>query len=114
MMATDELVKSMRTCRLRAVSTIERWVDERLAIHLVWRGNTYFPSFQFADNPMSIRQPVADALHALRGAFDDWELALWFASANSWLGNASPLDAIDLDAAGVVHAAWADRFIALG
>jgi hypothetical protein len=114
MMTPDELVSSMRSGKLRAVSTIARWVDERLAIHLVWRGKAYFPSFQFGGNPTSIRQPVAQALHALRDAFDDWELALWFASANSWLGNRSPLEAIDLDGASVVHAAQADRLIALG
>jgi hypothetical protein len=114
MMTTDELMSSMRTGKLRAVSTIARWVDERLAIHVVWRGSAYFPSFQFGGNPMSIRQPVEEALHALRGAFNDWEVALWFVSANSWLGHRSPVDAIDLDGASVVHAAQADRFIALG
>ena len=50
----------------------------------------------------------------LRDAFDDWDLALWFAESNAWLCGAAPVDVIGGDPVAVLHAARADRLIARG
>ena len=63
---------------------------------------------------MSIRPAVSEIVRELRDAYDDWELALWFASRNEWLDHASPVEAIRCDAAAAVRAARIDRFIARG
>lgn len=47
-------------------------------------------------------------------AFDDLDLASWFARPNAWLAGACPADAIAGDLPAVVRAARADRFIVLG
>jgi hypothetical protein len=114
MVTADDLVHSMRTCLPQPLSVIGRWIAQRAAVQLVWRSQTYFPWFQFARNPISIRRPVAEVVLELRDAFDDWDIALWFASGNEWLDRASPIDVIGRDAAEVLRAARIDRFIAKG
>jgi hypothetical protein len=70
--------------------------------------------FQFALPEMKVRQDVGQVIRELMGAFDDYDLAMWFASPNTWLQNVAPLDAIDVEPSAVLHAARADRFIAMG
>jgi hypothetical protein len=70
--------------------------------------------FQFALPEMKVRQGVAQVIRELMPAFDDHDLAMWFASPNIWLQNVAPLDAIDGEPSAVLHAARADRFIAMG
>ena len=65
-------------------------------------------------DPMSMRPAVCEVVLELRDAYDDWELALWFAGSNEWLDHALPIEVIQRDAAAVVRAARIDRFIARG
>ena len=114
MLTADELVQSMRTNLAQPLSIVARWIAERAAVQFAWRSQTWFPYFQFAGNPMSIRPAVSEIVLELRDAYDDWELALWFASRNEWLDHASPVEVIRCDAAAAVRAARIDRFIAKG
>ena len=114
MVTADELVLSMRTNLPQPLSIVARWIADRAAVQFAWRSQTWFPYFQFAANPMSIRPAVSEAVLELREAYDDWELALWFADSNEWLDHASPIEVIQGDAAAVVRAARIDRFIAGG
>jgi hypothetical protein len=54
---------------------------------------------------------VRDVLDALPVAeMTEWEVALWWASANGWLnGGERPVDVIDDDPAAVVEAARRER-----
>jgi len=70
--------------------------------------------FQFDRSDMSLRDGAARWFAKLRAAFDDWDLASWFAQPNSWLHGAAPVDAIGHDLSAVLQAARADRFIAIG
>jgi hypothetical protein len=112
MATAEELVVSMRTCLAQPLSIVARWITQRAAVQMVWGSQTWFPWFQFARDPISIRVPVAEVVLALRDAFDDWEIALWFASCNEWLDHRFPIEVIGHDAAEVVRAARNDRFIA--
>ena len=114
MVTADELVQSMRTNLAQPLSIVGRWIADRAAVQFAWRAQTWFPCFQFAGNPISIRPAVSQIVLELRDAYDDWELALWFASRYEWLDHASPVEVIRRDAAGAEGAARIDRFIARG
>jgi hypothetical protein len=114
MVTADELVQSMRTNLPQPLSIVGRWIADRAALQFTWRSQTWFPCFQFVGNSMSIRPAVSEVVLELRDAYDDWELALWFAGSNEWLDHASPIEVIQRDAAAVVRAARIDRFIARG
>lgn len=63
-----------------------------------YRSRTIFPAFQFADG--LLRPVVAEVLAALLPAgWSDWEIALWFTTANGRLGDRRPVDALDDEAA---------------
>ena len=114
MVTADELVESMRTTLAQPLSIVGRWIAKRAAVQFAWRAQTWFPCFQFEGNPLSIRPAVSRVVLELRDAYDDWELALWFASRNEWLDHAPPVEVIRRDAAAAACAARIDRFIAKG
>jgi hypothetical protein len=114
MITAEELVHSMRTNLAQPLSIVGRWIADRAAVQFGWRSQTWFPCFQFVANPVSIRPAVSDIVLELRDVYDDWELALWFASRNEWLDHASPVETIRRDAAAAMRAARIDRFIAKG
>jgi hypothetical protein len=114
MVSADDLVQSMRTNLTQPLSIVGRWIADRAALHFAWRAQIWFPCFQFAGNPLSIRPAVAEAILELRDTCDDWGLALWFVGSNEWLDHAAPIEVIQRDAAAVVRAARIDRFIAGG
>jgi hypothetical protein len=114
MVSADELVRSMRRNLQQPLSIVGRWVVDREVVQLVWRSHIYLPCFQFARDPISIRGPVSEVVRELRDAFDDWELAFWFANRNELLNYEPPVELICNDVAAVVRAAQIDRFIAKG
>lgn len=110
----EELAGRMRTRHEQPISVLARWIVSRCVLSIAWRGQTLVPLFQFEPHDLSVRRSVGRVIVELRDVFDDWELALWFAQPNAWLGHASPLRMLDEDAAAVLQAARADRFIARG
>jgi len=114
MLTAEELVQSLRTNVAQPLSIVARWIARRGAVHFTWRSRTWFPCFQFARNPMSILPAVSVIILELRDAYDDLELALWFVRRNEWLDHASPVEAIQCDAAAAVRAARIDGFVANG
>jgi hypothetical protein len=109
MVTAEDLVQSMRTRVAQPLSIVGHWIVERAAVQFTWRAQTWFPCFQFVANPMSIRPAVSDIVLELRDVYDDWELALWFATRNEWLGHAPPVEVIRRDAAAAVRAARIHR-----
>lgn len=63
-------------------------------------GTTLFPGFQFDDRGRP-RDVIAQVIAAFGPKLRGWELALWFTSANAWLGDARPVDKLE-DAPGEV------------
>lgn len=110
----DELVERFRFVVDQPLSRLARWIASRSAISISWRAQTLIPAFQFTTVGVSIRPSCTDVLQELRDVFDEWELALWFASPNAWLGNAIPVDVLEGSRPAVLQAARADRFIARG
>lgn len=67
-------------------------------------GATLFPGFQFDDRGRP-REVIAQVLAAFGPKLRGWELALWFTSANVWLGDARPVDKLEDAPDEVVQAA---------
>jgi len=109
----NEVARLMRRSSQQPLSTLARWLVDRAAIQLEWQGQTLLPLFQFDDRFM-LDETVAAVVRELRVAFDDWELALWFATPNDATGRAAPVDALQDCPLCVLAAARADRFVALG
>lgn len=110
----DELALLLRSRQEQPVSLVARWVVRRTIVHFTCRGQTLIPLFQFDPETMLPRASLTCIVRELADAFDDWELGLWFARPNSWLDGETPVNAFRSEPAGVLRAAQADRFIALG
>jgi hypothetical protein len=108
------LVRLMRERLDQPLSKLARWIVKRQIVYFEWNSEILVPLFQFTACEMDVQRPVLESLGELTSAFDEWEVATWFATENSWLDNQIPVDALRLDSPAVLHAARADRFIRLG
>lgn len=96
------------------VSVVARWLVQRAVLSFQWLGQALIPLFQFDPISMCPRLDTLAVVRELTDAFADWELALWFASPNTWLDDVCPVARLHSDPESVLRAAQADRFIALG
>ncbi len=110
----DDVTRRLGRLPDRSSPTLERWLASRQILNVWWRGRTLMPMFQFDLEDMSIRPACARVVSELQAVFDDWELALWFATPNHWLADAAPVTLLARDHAAVLQAARADRFISRG
>ncbi|MCK1296770.1 MULTISPECIES: hypothetical protein [unclassified Bradyrhizobium] len=86
-----------------------KWKEDGRIFAVPHRGVDYFPGY--ALDPSTNHRPVealAAVLAAFRGRKDDWGLAYWFASINSYLGSKRPQDRLINEPARVVAAAEDD------
>jgi hypothetical protein len=82
-----------------------RWRREGRLIAVEHHGTVYYPGFQF-DSSGKPKAPVAGVLRYLGPpAVTPWQQALWFTSANGWLGGRRPVDLLDDHGDAVVAAA---------
>jgi acyl-CoA synthetase (AMP-forming)/AMP-acid ligase II len=114
LVSSDEVALLLRRRTAQPISLLARWIVARNVVSFEWQLQTLVPLFQFDLSDMSLRCGTAEVIEELSGAFDDWDLARWFAQPNSWLRNAAPVDVIDADQPAVMQAARADRYIARG
>jgi hypothetical protein len=110
----DELTLMLRQRTSQPISMLARWIVERRVVSFGLRGEYLVPMFQFEGPSMAVRRSVSAVLAELKGVFDDWDLATWFALPNDWLGERSPVRALPIDPYAVLQAARADRFVAQG
>jgi hypothetical protein len=114
LVSSDEVALRLRRHTAQPISVLARWIVARNVVSFVWQSQTLLPLFQFDLSDMSLRGGATEVVEELSGAFDDWELATWFARPNSWLRYAAPVDMMDADQPAVLQAARADRYIARG
>ena len=110
----DDATQRLRRLSDQSLSTLERWLVSRKVLNVWWRDQTLMPMFQFDLENMAIKPACARVVDELKAVFDDWELALWFATPNTWLDCATPVALLASDAFAVLQAARADRFISRG
>jgi hypothetical protein len=96
------------------ISTLARWIVGRQVISFEEQGQIWLPMFQFEPASLRVRCAVRCVIEELRGVFDEWELAQWFAYPNSLLDGQLPANAVAGNEHGVLEAARIDRFIAAG
>jgi len=96
------------------VSRLARWIVTRQVLSFEWRGELWIPMFQFNRRDMGLKNETRHIAGELAPAFDNWALALWFATPNTWLGDRLPAVAIDDDFSAVLQAARTDRYVAMG
>jgi hypothetical protein len=110
----DEMTMLLRRRTSQPISMLGRWIVEGRVVNFSWQGEYLLPLFQFDLADLTLRADVNAVLAELAGAFDDWDLATWFALPNSWLAGAAPVDALERRLVAVLDAARADRYIARG
>ena len=79
-----------------------RWKREGRLFAVRRSGIDLFPEFQLVDGVP--RRPVKAILAALPAGMTGWQIAMWFASSNGWLGGAAPQERL-ADPEAVVEAA---------
>jgi len=81
-----------------------RWRREGRLLAVEHHGTVYYPGFQF-DSSGKPRPEIAGVLRYLSSPdVTPWQQALWFTSANGWLGGRRPVDLLDDEGDAVVAA----------
>ncbi|HXD07517.1 MAG TPA: hypothetical protein VN680_15810 [Burkholderiaceae bacterium] len=110
----DAMTRLMRRHHERPLPMLARWIISREVVSMSYGGQTLIPLFQFEMPSVTPHPNLLPVLQELRPAFDEWELATWFASESEWLGGHAPVDVFATCLPCVLEAARADRFIAKG
>jgi hypothetical protein len=106
----DEVMRLLRPLAIHPRSTLTRWIVSRSVVNVSWCDDTLLPAFQFDLEQMSVRPACGRVIDELACAFDDREVALWFAAPNAWLDYAAPVTLLASDEFAVLQAARVDRF----
>ncbi len=114
LMRGDEVAGLMLQRGAGDVARLARWVVTRQVLSLDWRGDWWIPMFQFNLADMRLKNETGEVAGELAPAFDNWALAQWFATPNAWLHDRMPASVLGDDFDGVLQAARADRFVAMG
>ena len=106
----DEMARLLRRRHSQPLSLLARWIVSREIVTVPVQGQTLIPLFQFDMPSATPHASLRPVLQELCPVFTDWELAMWFASPNTWLANQAPVAALLTDACSVVRAAQMDRY----
>jgi hypothetical protein len=106
----DEVMRRLRPLAIHPRGTLTRWIVSRSVVNVSWCDDTLLPTFQFDLEQMSVRPACTRVIDELACAFDDREVALWFATPNAWLDYAAPVTLLSSDEFAVLQAARVDRF----
>lgn len=93
--------------------TVDSWRNTNKVIHFEWQCMTWMPRFQF---DMAAKAPWAEVglvATELEDAFDNWEMALWFAQPCDVLEGRLPANAMRSDPDAVIQAARHDRRLSM-
>ena len=110
----DQLVDLLRKRASQPISVLARWIVARQVVSLSSRGNLLIPLFQFDVRSMALLVCMQPILGELVGAFDDWELAQWFATPNTLTDDLAPAEMVRHEERAVLEAARCDRFLLRG
>lgn len=110
----DDLSRHVRSDAPGHLTNLARKLVSGAILSFSWRQTLWVPLFQFEPNGTDVKPTVTRVVDELTGAFDTWEIAVWFVQPNSWLKDQRPVDLLDSHAAEVLQAARVDRFVAMG
>ena len=110
----DDLSRHVRSDEPGHLTNLARKLVSGSILSFSWRQTLWVPLFQFEPGSSLLRPGVTRIMDELAGAFDSWEIAVWFVQPNTWLKGQRPLDVLDRLGTDVLQAARADRFVAMG
>jgi hypothetical protein len=110
-MPADAVCTLLRPHWDQPLSRVARWIAQRDVASVAWRGQLWLPLFQFERPSLDLVPAAADVVRTLRGVYDDWELAEWFARPHDLLAGRCPAARLATDPCAVMDAARVDRFI---
>jgi hypothetical protein len=110
----QEVAAKCQSCLGASTQTLANWVIGRKVICFEWQSKIWMPLFQFKLQDMTLQPMLGEVLSELVAVLDDWAVAHWFSQSNPWLAGATPADAWATSASEVMHAARAERYVALG
>jgi hypothetical protein len=87
-----------------ASALASRWRREQMVFSVDVDSAARYPGFQFGEDGKPV-PVVQEVIAALGEQLSPWELALWFAGSNAWLGGERPVDVLISDPAEVISAA---------
>lgn len=93
---------------------LDSWIFRRKVICFQWQSQDWLPWFQFNSFTLEPHPQLKLLFDELADVHEPLEMAEWFAEPNSWLAGRATVDTLLSDLTAVVHAARAERFIALG
>ena len=110
----DDLSRHVRSDAPGHLTNLARKLVSGAILSFSWRQTLWVPLFQFEDDGSEVKPAVTRILGELAGAFDSWEIAMWFVQPNSSLNEQRPVDLLDSHRVDVLQAARVDRFVAVG
>ncbi|MCK9689469.1 hypothetical protein [Scleromatobacter humisilvae] len=110
----DEVLDLLRQRFDQPISMLAKWIVGRSVVNMHWRSRTLIPLFQFDLRDMCVRSEVVAVIAELTSAYDDFEIAHWFAEPNGWLAGTRPVEILRQSPEEVLEAARADRYVARG
>ena len=110
----DDLSRYLRSEEPGHLTNLARRLVSGAILRFSWRQTLWVPLFQFKESGSTVRPEVARVMDELEGAFDSWEMAVWFIQPNSSLNELRPLELLGKQDADVLEAARVDRFVAMG
>lgn len=110
----DDLSRYLRSEEPGHLTNLARRLVSGAILSFSWRQTLWVPLFQFEASGSTVRPSVARVMDELEGAFDSWEMSVWFVQPNSSLNELRPLELLGKHDAEVLEAARVDRFVAMG
>lgn len=110
--SSDEVTHLLRRHTDQPISMLARWIVAGDVLSIDWQARMMIPLFQFDPYTMAPRPAATQVIRALGSVMSDWDVALWFARPNAWLGDVTPVEALNHDHRAVLDAARADQFLA--
>lgn len=94
-------------CGTDSLDLVTEWREEGKIFSIPHNGSELVPRYALDKNasyhPLGA---MVEALKAFRSVKDDWGIAFWFASANSYLGGQRPQDVLESHPDQVIAAAY--------
>jgi hypothetical protein len=103
---TAQQIAERRSSPAKRSRVVYRWRRESRIFSVTYRGVPLYLGFQFDDDGQPL--PVVQQVLELIGAWDEWDIALWFVRSNPTLDRHAPVELLTREAERVVRAAARD------